>query len=127
MSRSKLSAPEHVSYESRSVSQKPMGLEEADPIQVFDAVKDYLYADVAPKFSTTRQHHRAPYPETATMVKPDNFAKYIKLEPLDRKKHLLEDISHKLTPFKNRISVRDQYKSELGYQTLAQVSPATRS
>ena len=86
-----------------------------------------MYSDVAPKFSTTRQHHRAPYPETASMIKPDKFAKYIKLEPMDRKKHLMEDISHKLTPFKNRISVRDQYKSELGYQTLAQVSPATRS
>ena len=68
-----------------------------------------------PKFSTVRKNHRAPYPELKTMIAPDNFAKYIKLEPLDRKKHLNEDMSHKLSPFKNRIAVRDQYKSELGY------------
>ena len=52
-------------------------------------------------------------------VTPENFAKYIKLEPIDRKKHLNEDMSHKLSPFKNRIAVKDQYKSTLGYQTLA--------
>ena len=74
-----------------------------------------MYQNPAPKYSTVRQHHRAAYPQLKTMIAPDNFAKYIKLEPLDRKKHLNEDMSHKLSPFKNRIAVKDQYKSELGF------------
>ena len=94
---------------------------------MFGAVKDYMYANITPKFSPTRYHHRPEYPELDTMIKPDNFAKWNKLESIDRTKHLGEDMSHKLSPFKNRISIKDSHKSDLGYKTLAQVSPATRA
>ena len=45
------------------------------------------------------------------MIDKDNFAKFIKLEPLDRKTHLKEDMAHKLSPFKNRVTIKEQYNS----------------
>ena len=117
-SRSKLSIIEHehdseytrnlrLQTEESYQSRPKQPIEEADPVKVFDAVKDYMYTNVSPKFSTTRAHHRTPYPQLNTMIKPENFAKFVKLEAFDREKHLGEDISHKLSPFKNRIPIKD--------------------
>jgi len=89
-----------------------------EPLKTFEVVKDYMFGNASPQFSTTRAHHRAPYPVTNTMIEKDNFAKFIKLEPIDRKMHLNEDMAHKLSPFKNRVAIKDSHQSKLGFQSL---------
>ena len=56
-----------------------------------------------------------------------NFAKYIKREAIDRKNHADEDLSFKVSPYKNRVTISDSYKSTLGYQALNQMQPAMRN
>ena len=46
------------------------------------------------------------------------MAKYIKAEEVDRGIHENQDISMMISPYKNRIAVKDSYNSKLGYNTM---------
>ena len=50
-----------------------------------------------------------------------SVARYIKQEPVNRQNHQDEDISFKLSPYKNRVPVAIAYQSSIGYKALNQV------
>lgn len=56
-----------------------------------------------------------------------NFAKYHKKEKIERKNHADEDLSHQLSPYKNRITVANSYISQLGYKALQQKAVPMRN
>ena len=47
-----------------------------------------------------------------------NAARYLANDGIDRNIHENQDISQQISPFKNRIAVKDSYKSKLGYNTM---------
>ena len=57
----------------------------------------------------------------------DNFAKFVKREAIDRKNHADEDLSFKVSPYKNRVTIAESYKSTLGYKAINQMQPAMRN
>ena len=49
---------------------------------------------------------------------PADYANFCKKDTIERNNHADEDMSYKVSPFKNRIAISDQYRSSLGYKTL---------
>ena len=56
-----------------------------------------------------------------------NMAKFIKRDLLERMHHGTDDISYKLSPYKNRITNQDAYTSSIGYKAMNQTQPHMRN
>lgn len=94
---------------------------ESNPVAVFNAIKDILFVQRKQSpFIPCKQKNTVDY-KLDDGDKPDNFAKFIKKDPIDRKNHADEDMSFKVSPYKNRVSLADSYKSTLGYRALNQM------
>ena len=51
----------------------------------------------------------------------------MKKEAIDRKNHADEDLSFKVSPYKNRVTIAESYRSTLGYRAINQMQPAMRN
>ena len=88
---------------------------ETNPLAVLKAFKEIKLN--REEFNPGRQHTAKEYQfESSTDLK--NMAKYIKSESVDRATHGQKDLSTQISPFKNRIAIKDSYRSKLGYNTM---------
>ena len=101
---------------------------EGNPVAVYHAMKDYLFSQQNKQqpFIPCKQRPTADY-SLEEGDDTENFAKFIKRESMNRQNHQDEDISFKVSPYKNRVAVADQYSSTLGYRALNQQQPIMRN
>ena len=91
---------------------------ESNPVAVYGAIKDILFSQQKQSpFVPCKQKNTADY-SLEEGDNPNNFAKYVKREAIDRKNHADEDLSFKVSPYKNRVTIADSYRSTLGYKAL---------
>jgi len=55
------------------------------------------------------------------------MVRFIKKDTQNRNHHVEEDLSFKLSPYKNRLPAIDSYKSSAGYKALSQIKPNMRN
>ena len=84
-------------------------LVDSNPVAVYKALKDIVSSqNKLNPFIPCKQK-----PTTDYILREgdntENFAKYIKRDDMDRKRHQGEDISFALSPYKNRITIADSY------------------
>ena len=92
---------------------------ETNPVAVYRAMKDIV------QVSSNKQSPFIPCKQKDTNDysleegdDPSNFSKFIKRETINRKHHQDEDLSYVVSPYKNRVTIGESYKSSLGYKAL---------
>ena len=100
---------------------------DSNPVAVYHAIKDVLFSQKGQSpFIPCKQRNTADY-SPVEGSDAENYARYIKRETIDRKNHADEDLSFIVSPYKNRVTISESYKSTLGYKALNQKQPAMRN
>ena len=99
-----------------------------NPVAVYKAMRqaNQVMASSNLPFIPCKQKSTADY-NTVEGDSATNVAKFIKRDMLERMHHRDEDISFKLSPYKNRIPVAEAYNSSLGYKAINQAQNSMRN